>query len=95
MPVGKKRCPRCGKMVRDDTEICYCGWVFHRKKCPRCGKNIPDHWTTCPKCGWKFYWKGELEENFDSDFYDRDNDFEENYYDYWEPDPDWYPDPDG
>lgn len=55
------RCPKCGKIVKDDTEECpdchykfshtYKGPSIGKTNCPSCGATISDMNRICPECG--------------------------------------------
>ncbi|MEJ5258335.1 MAG: zinc ribbon domain-containing protein [Fervidobacterium sp.] len=95
MPVGYKKCPRCGEEFRDDVEVCdNCGWVFYNKCCPRCGKYVPDSAKVCFDCGWHFYWNDHIGEDNQVRFhkhhnYKKGNDYTPPEHDYKDDYDDW------
>ncbi|OGL47604.1 MAG: hypothetical protein A2161_15440 [Candidatus Schekmanbacteria bacterium RBG_13_48_7] len=45
-----EKCPKCGKLIKDDFLICpYCRMPL-KSKCNHCGRTVEKNWAACPFC---------------------------------------------
>ena len=71
MPKGKKRCPKCERLISARDKTCECGHTFAKgsdvpfgyKQCPNCNKLIGQRSRRCKLCRWDYDLKEVVEKH--------------------------------